>query len=287
MKVTTSESGAKNRAVSVTNRLNTLLFFLPLWWSAASAADAPVYTYRILDTRAHNTSYFTQGLIADGNWIYESAGKYGHSRIVRYHKLTGQVDSEFKLPLQVFAEGLTKFRDHLYLLTWRAGLMLVFTPRELQPLHKVRYRGEGWGLTHDGERLIMSDGSEHLYFRDARDLSIQRTISVHDGKKTWRNLNELEFVEGKIWANVWKDHHILVIEPADGKVVGVVDLKLLSQRSTKADPDNVLNGIAYDAEKQAFWITGKNWPKRYLVEFKATEKRKNLKLDKISAVTSQ
>ncbi|MEJ2418979.1 MAG: glutaminyl-peptide cyclotransferase [Exilibacterium sp.] len=259
MKVTTSESGAKNRAVSVTNRLNTLLLFLPLWWSAASAADAPVYTYRILDTRAHNTSYFTQGLIADGNWIYESAGKYGHSRIVRYHKLTGQVDSEFKLPLQVFAEGLTKFRDHLYLLTWRAGLMLVFTPRELQPLHKVRYRGEGWGLTHDGERLIMSDGSEHLYFRDARDLSIRRTITVHDGKN----------------------------EPADGKVVGVVDLKLLSQRSTKADPDNVLNGIAYDAEKRAFWITGKNWPKRYLVEFKATEKRKNLKLDKISAVTSQ
>jgi len=245
----------------------TALLLSSLLISLTVSAKPSTYTYRVLETHPHNKSMFTQGLIAQEQWIYESGGGYGRSRLLRYDKRSGKLDTRFKFPRALFAEGLTYFNSQLFLLTWQAGELFVYDPLDTEPQRRIRYKGEGWGLTHNDEMLIMSNGSDQLYFRSADDFSIQRTVSVHDDSKHWKNLNELEFARNKIWANVWGDNRILAIDPNDGKVLGVIDLTALREQTVKTNADNVLNGIAYDKQRNAFWVTGKFWPKRYLLDF--------------------
>ncbi len=221
----------------------------------------------ILEERPHDAHIFTQGFLINEGKVYESSGLYGKSFIRRYDNQTQKIEKQRKLPSNLFAEGLTLLNDQLFLLTWKAGMALALSPKTLQPLKKFTYIGEGWGLTHSDNELIMSDGSDTLTFRDPSTFKKTKSISVHSKWKPYDNLNELEYAESAIWANIWQSDLILKISPSDGSVLGIADLSKLAKKNNLIKNESVLNGIAYDKDKKAFWITGKYWASRYLVRF--------------------
>lgn len=222
--------------------------------------------YEVVRTLPHARSDFTQGLeICDGTMI-ESVGLYGVSALIRKDIDCGEALQRYRLPPAFFAEGATCADDHIYQLSWRERTAVVYD-RQLQPRAVLHYEGEGWGLTHDGEHLIMSDGSATLFFRRSDDFGIARTIEVHDGTNAIDRLNELEYAHGLIFANIWQSNRIAVIDPADGRILAWLDLSALAQRIERGADwdanDNVLNGIAYDAGRDRFYVTGKRWPAMY------------------------
>lgn len=228
---------------------------------AAWAGGAPVWDYEIVAEHPHDPRAFTQGLILAGDRLFESTGQYGDSELRRVELGTGRVLESRKLAGQLFGEGLALFGDWLYQLTWRAGRCLVYGADNLAPFGEHRYQGEGWGLTSDGEHLLMSDGSSRIQVRDPADFKLLDQIQVRDGDNPVPRLNELEWIRGLIWANVWQTTRIAIIDPETGKVVAWLDLAALVQRQPPGS--NVLNGIAYDAESGRILVTGKWWPKLY------------------------
>ncbi|HEY7773802.1 MAG TPA: glutaminyl-peptide cyclotransferase [Marinagarivorans sp.] len=222
--------------------------------------------YRILATAPHIEDSFTQGWQLHNGLFYESSGRYRKSYLVRY-TMDNTVQQRLSLPDDIFAEGLTLFNERLFLLTWRAGRAYEYDSATLTLVKTHAYDGEGWGLTTDGQALIMSNGSNRLHFRNPETFAATREITVHDNSpKIWNRLNELEYAKGLIWANVWQKPLILAIEPANGTVVGLLDLTELVDANTQHPTHETLNGIAYDHQRQAFWITGKLWASRYLIE---------------------
>lgn len=251
------------------NLLRTL-YFLPwllLLINAAAQADPIRLGYEILATRDHDARIFSQGLILNGNVLTETSGLYGKSFLVQYEANSGAVLRRIDLPRDIFAEGITEFAGRLYMLTWQARQALVFDAVSLQQETTLPFRGEGWGITHDGQHLITSDGSNILSWRKPEDFTVVKALPVSDDTKSWHQLNELEYAEQFIWSNVWQDTVILAIDPATGKVKALVDLVELVRPNNQYPGRSVLNGIAYDPHLKAFWVTGKLWPKRYLVRF--------------------
>ncbi len=246
-----------------------LVYLLPMLLTIDSrAGGSPVQLdYEVVATREHDTAIFTQGLILRDGLITETSGLYGKSFLVQYRVDSGEVVQRLALPRAIFAEGITEFNGWLYMLTWQAGQAYVFDAQTLRQEAVLPLAGEGWGITHDGRQLITSDGSATLSVRDPTTFAVVRTLQVRDGRQPWSQLNELEYAREIIWANVWQSPKILAISPADGAVTGVVDLTHLVSPNDKFPGRSVLNGIAYDAQQDAFWITGKWWPKRYLVKF--------------------
>lgn len=240
----------------------------------AQAARPPAQQleYRVLESRPHNAAVFTQGFVKTAKGFYESGGRYGRSRLLHYHTDSRKPTQKRRLAANLFAEGLTLFEDKLYLLTWKAGKTLVFDPETLAPLTTLHYQGQGWGLTHNHKHLIMSDGSHRLTFRRADSFEPVKVLDVHLQGNPWPRLNELEFIDGEVWANTWLDNRIVTINPDSGEITGVLDLTRLVNRHRRGHPGRVLNGIAYDAEKRAVWITGKLWPRMYLLEVSRPEK---------------
>lgn len=259
------------------SRFRTTFTHLSWWWMlfglALCARSSPIFaeavdlTYEVIATKEHDRRIFTQGLVLKGKVLTESSGLYGKSFLTQYDVETGAVERRIDLPREYFAEGITEFNGHFYLLTWQAGLALVLDARSLRQIATQPYTGEGWGLTHNGEHLIMSNGSDTLSLRKAVDFSVVNTLKVKDGDRPVHQLNELEFAEDLIWANVWQEPVILAIDPQTGNVKGAADLSELVRPNNTHPGKSVLNGIAYDPEQRAFWITGKWWPKRYLVRF--------------------
>jgi glutamine cyclotransferase len=221
--------------------------------------------YEILATHPHDRSSFTQGLIVDGEVITETSGLYGKSFLLQYHAYSGDVLQRVDLPKDIFAEGITRFHDQLFMLTWHAGKAFVFDAHTLDHQQTLAYSGQGWGITHDGTHLITSNGSDTLSFRHADDFSVAHTLQVTDSQRSWDQLNELEFAHGYIWANVWQVPLILAINPQTGKVEGILDLTELDRANNHTPGQSVLNGIAYDSQRDAYWVTGKLWPNRYLM----------------------
>lgn len=226
-----------------------------------------LHGFQIIESQPHDRTLFTQGLVSNQQWIYASGGGYGQSRLARYDLATGKTDRQLKLPGRFFAEGITVFKHKLYILTWKAGTSLVYDAQTLRPVKQLAYNGEGWGLTHNEHELIMSNGSDQLLFLDPDTFKTLRSVTVRQQNKRWRNLNELEYAEGLIWANVWGDDRILGINPDNGNVEKIVNLATLRRQTVRVNHSNVVNGIAYDQTRRAFWVTGKNWPTRYLVQF--------------------
>ncbi len=228
-------------------------------------ADPIELSYTLLDTQPHNPRSFTQGWIKDGNTFFESSGRYGHSFIQRYPASTTALSNTQVItqPLDkhYFAEGLTLWNNTLYLLTWKAQTLLVLDKKSLHIRRTLAYTGEGWGLTHNDHALIMSNGTSTLFFRDPHSFAIQRTITV----KKDLQLNELEYINGIIWANNWQEDRIYAINSHNGCLLGSIDLSALRAHAVKPSPRNVLNGIAFDKENNGLWITGKYWPTRYLI----------------------
>ena len=225
------------------------------------------FHYRIIEQADHDTSYFTQGFEISGGNLYESSGLYGKSRVRKYSPSGNATIAETKLPDQYFAEGLTVFENEVYVLTWRENTLLVLDTDSLQQKREISYDGEGWGLTNNGSQLIMSDGSDTVYFRNAETFTIEHKIKVHSAENPVRQINELEFAEGFLWANVWQSPVILKINPNNGKIIGLYNLQDLVKKHSSGRDDKVLNGIAYDSARKAYWITGKLWPTRYLIKF--------------------
>jgi glutamine cyclotransferase len=233
--------------------------------TSVSAESLPL-TYQVLASKDHDRRVFTQGLVLKGKVKTESSGLYGKSFVVQYNADTGAVQRRLSLPREYFAEGITEFNGLFFLLTWKAGLALILD-QNLQQVASQPYQGEGWGITHNGQYLIMSNGTDTLSMRRAADFSVMDTLQVKDGDRPVHNINELEFAEELIWANVWQEPVILAIDPETGTVKGTADLSELVRPNNSHPGESVLNGIAYDPEQRAFWITGKWWPKRYLVRF--------------------
>lgn len=224
-------------------------------------------SYTVLEHAAHDPNSFTQGFSLKEGIFYESSGLYKKSYLHKYTHNTSSTDIKIPLHDNFFAEGLEIVGDKLYLLTWRAEQLLVFNKNTLKREHTLTYKGEGWGLTHNGKHFYMSNGSDKISIRNSNDFSQERRIQVHDAQYTYRNINELEYAKGFLWANVWQSNLILKIQPFSGLVVATYDLTPLTRHNSTQPRHSVLNGIAFDETRDAFWITGKLWPNRYLLQF--------------------
>lgn len=246
--------------------LSTLLVSFLLLAACTGPAAPQDYQYTIVGQQPHDVRMFTQGLLRHEGLFYESGGRYGQSRLIRYGDDGRKPHRSQALDDQYFAEGLTKFQGTLYLLTWRENTLLQFEPDELTPTGQIHYRGEGWGLTNDGEWLIRTDGSHYLHFHAPEDFALNHRVAVTEQGRPLGRLNELEYVNGYVWANLWKDDRIVQIDPDTGIVVGSLDLSELARETAPPDPESVLNGIAYDPDRNGLWVTGKNWPTLYLLE---------------------
>jgi len=231
---------------------------------ASTVATAmPNTPYTLLDQRSRADDHFTQGLFFDGEHWWESSGLYRRSWLAEYTDPGANPLRRKWLAANRFAEGLAVHGDKIYLLTYKAGEVQIYRREDLSPLGSRHYTGEGWGLASDGQQLIMSNGSDTLTFRDPDTFAVTRRLQVHGDGQQWRQLNELEYVHGLIWANIWMDTRIIAIDPHSGEVRAQVDLVKLAPKSD--DPDEVANGIAWDQARNGLWVTGKYWPKLYLI----------------------
>lgn len=241
----------------------------------------PVYSYEIVKTYPHDPKAFTEGLFYHDGFLYESTGEEGKSSLRRVELETGKVVQKFDLPREDFGEGIAMVGDKIYQLTWRQGLGRVFDAKDFKLIKEFSYQGDGWGMTTDGTNLIFDQGTHVLKFVDPETFKTVRTLPVmrEDGKPLMQ-INELEWIKGELWSNVWhsedpqilgKPNYIARIDPTSGKLLGWIDLDGISPQDQggRDQDENTLNGIAYDAEKDRIFVTGKNWKK--LFEIKLTE----------------
>jgi glutamine cyclotransferase len=234
----------------------------------------PVYTYEIVKTYPHDSRAFTQGLVIRDNFFYESTGQYGESTLRKVEIESGKVLQKHEVAEDYFAEGMTILNDKIYQITWDEQTAFAYD-MNFKLLREFRYTGEGWGLTHDGTNLIMSDGTYVIRFINPETFQTIRTIFVNDENgKPLTQLNELEFVKGEIWANIWhsekigKPNHIARIDPQSGKLLGWIDLSGISPEDVQKDSENTLNGVAYDAAADRIFVTGKKWKKLFEIKIK-------------------
>ena len=223
-------------------------------------------TYKVIATFPHDTTSFTQGLVfADGE-LYESTGLNGESTLRRVDITTGKTLQRIDVPKQYFAEGLALVGDELLQLTWQHRLGFVYDRKTFKQKRTFTYNTEGWGIAYDGaSRLIMSDGTDTLTYLDPKTFAATKTLRVRDAGRPISNLNELEWIEGEIWANVWQTDRIARISPSTGEVNAWIDFSSLFPRAQRTPPADELNGIAYDKATRRIFITGKKWPKLYQI----------------------
>ena len=246
--------------------------------SAKPASSLPTYTYEVVSTHPHDRNAFTQGLVFHNGFLYESTGQYEESTLRKVDIASGKIVQKTDLGDDFFGEGLAIIGDKIYQLTWREGTAFVYNLSDFKPVKEFRYSGEGWGLAYDGTNLILSDGTHVIRFVNPATFQTVRTIVVNreDGLPLMQ-INELEFVKGEIWANIWhsekpsvlgRSNHIARIDPANGKLLGYIDLSGISPDDQARDTENTLNGIAYDPATDRIWVTGKNWSKLFEIKVK-------------------
>lgn len=240
-----------------------------IWMNTNNEALPPTntlqhYTYTIVHTYPHDQSAFTQGLAYANGILYESTGLYGGSTLRKVDLETGNVLEVVRLPNEFFGEGITIVNDVIVQLTWLSQVGFVYDKNTLSLLQNFTYPTQGWGITFNGTCLIMSDGTDNLYFLDSATYQNIGHIKVHDGNVSVTNLNELEYVNGDLYANIWKQQKIAVINPETGQVKAWIDLTGIENATL--NQEEVLNGIAYDAENNRLFVTGKNWPHLYEVK---------------------
>lgn len=215
---------------------------------------------RVISTYPHDPRDFCQGLAVEGETVYEGTGHYGSSLLKKYELTTGKLIAQVPLSPRHFGEGITVTGDKIYQLTWKERVCLVYDKQSFRLLEQKSYTGQGWGLTNDGQHLLMSDGTATIQVLDPETLKVIRRINVTYGRRKQPDLNELEFINGEIWACIWYEDRIARIDPATGKIMGWVDCSGLYPARLR-DREHVLNGIAYDPQNKRLFVTGKNWPK--------------------------
>ena len=233
---------------------------------ADGTSDTPVYGYKVVNTYPHNTDSFTQGLVFDKGILYESTGLNGRSAIQTVDLETGEIVKSKDLADKYFGEGIAVVGNKIVQLTWQARKGFVYDKKTFELLKTFKYETQGWGITYDGKYLIMSDGSNILYFMDPRTYKVRGKLEVYHGSRKVGKLNELEYIDGKIYANVWGTEKLAIINPKTGQVSAWIDLRGLLTKEDKKNRIDVLNGIAYNEENQKFYVTGKLWPKLFEIE---------------------
>lgn len=222
--------------------------------------DVPVYSYQIINIYPHNTEDFTEGFYYENGAIFESSGQYGESKIKKYDLKTGNIKNTYTLPPIYFGEGVTVLGNKVYQLTWKSKTGFIYDKENLKLSGKFSYKTEGWGLANDGKNLILSNGSNKIYFIDPASFNVIKTIEVKDNYAPVTNINELEYIDGKIYANIFLTDFIAVINPDNGFLEAWIDLTGLLNEGLYTKPVDVLNGIAYDKSTKNLLVTGKYWP---------------------------
>jgi len=258
-----SDSNANKGTISNTANTNT-----------KPKTEMTLYSAEIVKTLPHDQNAFTQGLVVHNGFFYEGTGGYRGetpytSSLRKVEIETGKVLQKIDLAARFFGEGITIFNNKIYQLTWQENTAFVYDLNDFKLLKEMKYQGEGWGLTHDGTHLIMTDKTHVIRFVNPETFETVRTIGVFNEKGfPVMDLNELEFIKGEIWANVWGESYILRIDPLTGKITGKIDFEKLSQEQSAGDLDNVLNGIAYDEANDRLFITGKRWKNVFEIKVK-------------------
>ncbi len=246
-----------------------ILVSTPVNTNNSNGSSANYYTYNVVNVFPHDEHAFTEGLSFNGGVLFEGTGLYGTSYLRRIELETGRVLEEYTLPSNFFGEGVTVIGDLVVQLTYMEHTGFVYDKDSFKLLRSFSYPTQGWGLTHNGTHLVMSDGTANLYFLDLETFEKVGQIVVHDGNVSVGKLNELELIKGEIYANIFGEKTIVKIDPQTGQITGYVDLSKL-QGPNDANPDSVLNGIAYDAANDRLFVTGKNWP--WLYEIRITRR---------------
>jgi glutaminyl-peptide cyclotransferase len=240
--------------------------------SRTTSKQTPTYGYEVVEAYPHDENAFTQGLVYHDGFFYEATGLQGRSSLRKVRLETGEVLQRIDLPYEYFGEGIAIVRDQILELTWKSQVGFVYDLRTFRQLRQFSYPGEGWGLTSNGADVYMSDGTADIRILDAATLREKRRIHVHDGPKPINQLNELEFVEGQIFANIWQTNRIARISPQTGEVVGWIDLSGLLSPMYQLQPGAVLNGIAYDSARKRLFVTGKLWPRLFQIRLIAKQR---------------
>lgn len=236
-------------------------------WLLISGAHAQaIHGYKVIDSMDQPRENFVQGLQIVDNHLYVSTGQYGKSRLLRYKMSDGTLQGGKQLDAGLFGEGLTVLNDKIYQLTWKSRIALVYNKDDMKGYKWFRIAGEGWGITNNGKDLIYSDGSHRLYFLSADTLTPFHSLEVTEDAKKVEKLNELEWIDGKIWANIWGSDRIVIIDPVTGHVTASIDLSGLLPDNERRTDTNVLNGIAQNPADGSIWVTGKYWPKLFQIE---------------------
>ncbi|HIG48855.1 MAG TPA: glutaminyl-peptide cyclotransferase [candidate division Zixibacteria bacterium] len=236
--------------------------------ASSSSGEAPVrnYTYEVVNTYPHDSGAYTQGLMIEGEKIFEGTGLRGRSSLRKVDLQTGSVEQIHHLSSSIFGEGIVVYDDKILQLSWTSRIGFIYNKDTFEQLRSVTYPTEGWGITYDGTQFIISDGTANLYFRDKITFEEIDRVTVRDDQGTVTRLNELEYVKGEIYANVWQSDRIARINPANGRVVGWIDLVGLLPPEDHSSAVDVLNGIAYDSVKDRLFVTGKLWPKLFEIK---------------------
>jgi glutamine cyclotransferase len=236
--------------------------------------NTPIYDYRIINTYPHDPEAFTQGLIYHQGILYESTGLWGRSSLRQVELETGKILQIRHLNRRFFGEGITLWQGNLFQLTWRSKIGFIYNRKTFENLDIFTYSTEGWGITHDSEKLIMSDGSDKLFFLDPDTFQKTGHLQVHDQGKPIFSLNELEYVNGEIFANIWQSHFIARISPKTGQVLGWINLsRLVADLKSLSHSIDVLNGIAYDKIGKRLFVTGKLWPQLFEIQLVSCHKK--------------
>lgn len=246
--------------------MGTIGFLPPQRRGAAPAAAPALYGYEVVRSYPHDRAAFTQGLIVRDGVFYEGTGLFGRSTLRKVKIDTGEVLQSRAITAEQFGEGITEWKGSIVQLTWQSQVGFVYDMKTLERTKTWTYTGEGWGLTHDGTRLIMSDGSPALRFIDPATFKEISRVTVRDASGPVERLNELEYVKGEVFANIWQTDRIARIDPKDGRVTGWIDLSGLLSPAERGTSDAVLNGIAYDAAADRLFVTGKLWPRVFEIK---------------------
>lgn len=251
-------------------RLPVVVFVLLLLPDCHAAVpnppSAPVEGYKVVATFPHSTESYTEGFFYRDGLFYEGTGLKGNSALLVIQPETGKVLQRHELPAQYFGEGIIDWGSNLYEWTWQSHIGFVYDQFSLRQVRQFTYTGEGWGMTRMGREIVTSDGSDTLRFRNPETFAETRHIVVHEGPTRIERLNELEYVKGEIYANVWHSDRIARISPRDGHVIAWIDLTGILPDDQKVNAESVLNGVAYDAQHDRLFVTGKQWPKIFQIE---------------------
>ena len=259
------ENAVRKKALLFT-ALVFFLFLLQLAYQTMNDKGPSYYSFNVLTTHPHDNSAFTQGLVFHDGLLYEGTGLYGRSSLRIAELSTGDIIEQVDLPDDYFGEGMTIMGDRVYQVTWKENTGFVYSMDDLTEIRSFSYSGEGWGLTHDGSHLILSNGSSTLSFLDPETFQVVRTVDVTYEDAPVPDLNELEYVDGLVYANVWQLDQIVIIDPDDGATVGWIYLAGIEDHLGSIEGIDVLNGIAYNSETGRLMVTGKLWPNIFEIE---------------------